>query len=173
FLHELLFHLAGGSSTRTVQPGDPLLLGVPDNFQHDQFVIIGPGGLRFELDPPDSNTRRLARMSDTLLPGHYTLLPRQGATTTTRAPEHFVVTSDPAESQLDRLDESARGRLARDGRIDFVADLDQLRDAINKSAPRTEVWHLVLLGFLTLLIGEVLLTRRMVRGGYQQETPSS
>ena len=173
FLHELLFHLAGGSSTRTVQPGDPLLLGVPDNFQHDQFVIIGPGGLRFELDPPDSNTRRLARMSDTLLPGHYTLLPRQGATTTTRAPEHFVVTSDPAESQLDRLDESARGRLARDGRIDFVADLDQLRDAINKSAPRTEVWHLVLMGFLTLLIGEVLLTRRMVRGGYQQETPSS
>ena len=65
------------------------------------------------------------------------------------------------------------GRLARGGRIDFVADLDQLRDAINKSAPRTEVWHLVLLGFLTLLIGEVLLTRRMVRGGYQQETPSS
>ena len=54
-----------------------------------------------------------------------------------------------------------------------MADHDELRDAIGESAPRTEFWYLVLLLFLGLLLGEVVMTRRMVRGGYQQETSAS
>ena len=65
------------------------------------------------------------------------------------------------------------GRLAAGGRRDFVAEQDELREAIGESAPRSEIWYLVLLLFLGLLLGEVVMTRRMVRGGYRQEASTS
>jgi len=173
FLHELLFHLAGGQSARTVAPGVPLLLPVADDFGHDQFVMVGPGGLRFDIEAVGRAPGRLARLTDTLLPGHYALVPRQVTADGVGPAEHFVVTGDPRESTLDRLDHVTRGRLAGSDRIDFVADQDELREAIGESAPRSEVWYLVLLLFLGLLLGEVVMTRRMVRGGYRQEAPGS
>ena len=173
FLHEVLFYLAGGQSTRTVTPGDPLLLSVGDDFRHDQYVVVGPGGLRFEIEEAGSGAGRLARLNDTLLPGHYALLPRELTERGIGPAEHFVITADPAEANLDRLEQATRVRLARGGRIEFVANHDELRDAIGESAPRTEFWYLVLLLFLGLLLGEVVMTRRMVRGGYRQETSAS
>ena len=116
---------------------------------------------------------RLARLNDTLLPGHYALVPRQLAQDGVGPAEHFVVTASPGESNLARLEEATRGQLTRGGRIDFVANHDELQEAIGESAPRTEFWHLVLLLLLGLLLGEVVMTRRMVRGGYRQEASPS
>ncbi|MBO51672.1 MAG: hypothetical protein CMJ69_12930 [Planctomycetaceae bacterium] len=173
FLHELLFHLAGGQSARTVPPGAPLLLPVADDFRDDRFVMVGPEGLRFDIETVGGSPGRLARLADTQLPGHYALVPRQVTADGPGPAEHFVVTMDPRESTLDRLDQATRGRLAAGGRLDFVADQDELREAIDESAPRSEIWYLVLLLFLGLLLGEVVMTRRMVRGGYRQEASTS
>ena len=148
FLHELLFHLAGGQSARTVAPGAPLLLPVADGFRHDRFVMVGPEGLRFDVETVGDSPGRLARLTDTQLPGHYALVPRQVTADGLGPAEHFVVTTDPRESTLDRLDQATRGRLASGGRLDFVADQDELREAIGESAPRSEIWYLVLLLFL-------------------------
>ena len=57
-------------------------------------------------------------------------------------------------------------------RLNFITGLSELNEAARRDAPRTELWHIVLFLFLGLLVSEVILTRRMVRGGYQQE-PSS
>lgn len=173
FLHEMMFTLAGSQSTRTVAPGEPLLLPVDEDFQHDQYVIVGPGGLRFDVQETGTAPGRLARLTDTLLPGHYALVPRQLAQNGVGPAEHFVVTTAPGESNLARLEETTRGQLTRGGRIDFVANHDELREAIGESAPRTEFWYLVLLLLLGLLLGEVVMTRRMVRGGYRQEASPS
>ena len=67
------------------------------------------------------------------------------------------------------LDAATRGRLAANDRLTFIDNRQDLRDAISRGAAHTELWHLVLVLFLGLLLAEVTLTRRMVRGGYQQE----
>ncbi|MBQ19042.1 MAG: hypothetical protein CMJ65_18195 [Planctomycetaceae bacterium] len=173
FLHELLFRLAGGQSTRNITTGDPLLMTVPADFDISEHVFIGPTGQRFAVERGDNRQGQQVRLADTGFPGHYSMIPRRSKGRSGQSPEHFVVNSDRNESSLQRLDETTRGRLAGSDRLRFVADQQDLREAINRGAPHTELWHLVLVLFLGLLLAEVTLTRRMVRGGYQQETGDS
>lgn len=168
FLHELLFRLAGGQSTRNVKTGDPLLLTVPSDFKISDHVFLGPTGQRFAVQRGGSQGQRV-RLTDTALPGHYAMIPRRSTARSGQTSEHFIVNSDRNESLLERLDAATRGRLAANDRLTFIDNRQDLRDAISRGAAHTELWHLVLVLFLGLLLAEVTLTRRMVRGGYQQE----
>lgn len=172
FLHELLFRLSGGRSARNVDVGEPLLLAVGPDFKFSEHAFYGPGDTRFDVAQIGDRTRPVAQLGDTRLPGRYTLRSRQPAAGQERRTEHFVVNSDRRESELEPLAPDIRQELAEEDRLSFITSLSELHETARRDAPRTELWHMVLFLFLGLLISEVVLTRRMVRGGYQQE-PSS
>ena len=172
FLHELLFRLAGGHSARNVDVGEPLLLAVGPDFDFAEHAFYGPGDTRFDVARTGDEARPVAQLGDTRLPGRYTLRARQPAGRQVQPPQHFVVNSNRRESELDPLDPDARQGLSEGDRLNFITGLSELNEAARRDAPRTELWHIVLFLFLGLLVSEVILTRRMVRGGYQQE-PSS
>jgi len=48
----------------------------------------------------------------------------------------------------------------------FPGDMDGLRELMFSGESKTELWHILLLVFLGILIVEVLMTRRLVRGGH-------
>ena len=177
FLHELLFHLAAGHAAANLSPGQPILWSVPPSVEASEYMLIGPGGTRRDLPAPTGNRPRVARVSDTLVPGHYVVLPRDPGSHANSRIEQFAIipqaaaSSSPAhsESQLARLSPESQARLESGGRVQFVGDVDGWQRAVRSSRPQTEFWYLMLFVFLGLLIGELLMTRKLVQGGYQQE----
>lgn len=82
------------------------------------------------------------------------------------ARELFVVNADRAESNLTPLTDEQIAALSANDRLQFVRESRDIRLAASKELPRHELWQLFLLGFLGLLIFEVLMTRRLVREGH-------
>jgi hypothetical protein len=80
--------------------------------------------------------------------------------------ELFVVNADRAESNLTPLTEEQITSITADERLQFIREGREIQAAASDELPRHELWQLLFLAFLTLLVGEVLLTRKLVRGGH-------
>ncbi len=85
--------------------------------------------------------------------------------------ELFVVNADRAESNLTPLTDEQIATLAADDRMQFAREPRDTRIADAENLPRHELWQLLFLAFLGLLVFEVLLTRRLVRGGHVAAEP--
>jgi hypothetical protein len=162
---EVVFHLATGRAARNVETGMPLVLSVAPGFAADEHAFFGPGETEFAPTPAGDEFRPAIRLDDTRLPGVYRLARREEGDAA-NSPEYFVVDFDRAESDLTPLDDAARMLLTRNDRMAFVSDRDELKRQMFTDSSRTELWYVLLLVFLAILIGEVLMTRRLVRGGH-------
>jgi hypothetical protein len=169
FLHELVFHLAGGGTSRNVDVGAPLLLPVSPGFPAEDYVFIGPGDTQF---PPmlagGGGLRPTLQLTDTRLAGVYELRRRsaEAAGAAAGRVEHFVVNGDGGESDLTALSSADESRLTEGDRMTFVETIEELKTGMFRDDSKSEFWYVLLLLFLGTLVGEVVLTRRLVRGGH-------
>ena len=132
----------------------------------------------------------LAVLNDTVLPGVYVLRRKEpadeallaGTEDAAKKPpepakvvkpmalgpnrELFVVNADRAESNLTPLTDEQVATLTADERMRFIHEAREIQLAASNELPRHELWQLLLLAFLGLLIFEVLMTRRLVKGGH-------
>ena len=88
--------------------------------------------------------------------------------------EFFVVNFDRAESELTPLDDEHWAELTDENRLRRIETPEEFFESLETESSRIELWHLLLLAFLAILIGEVFMTRRLVQGGhvFVDELPS-
>jgi hypothetical protein len=167
-LHEIVFHLASGRSTRNVDVGLPLVLSVSADIDAERYAFFGPGNTVFEAERAGDTSRPAMRLGDTRLPGLYDFRKRGKNDKPQRGSPHeyFVVDFDRGESDLKPLQDTQRTALSGKERLTFVESLADLKSKMFTDASQTEFWHLLLLVFLGILIGEVVMTRRLVKGGH-------
>jgi hypothetical protein len=166
FLHELLFVLASGQSQHNVDVGVPLLHPVKPDFVFRDFHFVGPDDTTFEVERAGDELRPVAKLADTKLPGVYRL--SQKNETQSRNPIWFVVNFNRQESDLTELTEQDKAALGSEGRLAFVEDVADMKREMLGNESRTEIWHLLMLAFLGMLVAELLMTRRLVKGGHAE-----
>ncbi|HUG92465.1 MAG TPA: VWA domain-containing protein [Planctomycetaceae bacterium] len=176
-LHEVVLFLSSQRSARNVDVGVPLILDLPASADVRQFAFFGPGKTAFAVTPAGNELRPAARLADTSLPGVYEFRAKNapGGVASAAGPrEHFVVNFDRGESDLTPLDDDDRRQLAGDGRLAFVKSRDELRQLLFTDDSRSEFGLLLLFVFLGMLVFEVVMCRRLVRGGHEAvEEPES
>ena len=189
FLHELLFQLASHRGERNVSVGQPLVSQIPNAVPPAEagppmtFVFEGPDGEPREAKFSGDGVSGLLVLDDTSLPGVYALRRKEpadeqrliGKAEANRKPakplaaqgrELFVVNADRAESNLTPLTDEQIASITADERLTFIREGREIQAAASNELPRHELWQLLFLAFLVLLVGEVLLTRKLVRGGH-------
>lgn len=77
-----------------------------------------------------------------------------------------MVNADRAESNLTPLTEEQIATITADERLQFIREGREIQAAASNELPRHELWQVLFLALLALLVGEVLLTRKLVRGGH-------
>lgn len=173
FLHELVFQLASGRIARNVDAGTPLTFPIPAADQADAFVMSTPDGGEQPVTAAGDAGRALIRFDHTIEPGIYRLKPRTDAAARGAAgpqrDEAFCVEFDRSESDLTPLTDERFAELTQSGRFRAIDNPQDLLQALRTDSARFEFWHLLLLVFLGILIGEVVMTRRLVQGGHFYE----
>jgi hypothetical protein len=176
FLHEWIFQLASGRVTRNVDTGSPLLYPIAQEDKAADWVFIDPDGHELEAVPAGDELRPMVRLDQTHLPGTYRLRKRPiaGADRNLANDEFFVVNFDRAESELTPLDDEHWAELTDENRLRRIETPEEFFESLETESSRIELWHLLLLAFLVILIGEVFMTRRLVQGGhvFADELPS-
>ncbi|MCC7419669.1 MAG: VWA domain-containing protein [Planctomycetaceae bacterium] len=169
FLHEVIFVLAAGRTPRNVDPGTPLVLPIAEELNLKDYRFYGPSETDFKPELTGDTLHPAARLDDTTLPGVYTFRAKdKNAPAGAGGPEMFVVRSDRSESDLTPLDDTQRALLTKDGRMSFITTLAELQSNLLTDVSRAEFWPLLMFVFLALLVGEVVMTRRLVQGGHAQ-----
>lgn len=155
------------------------------------FLFEGPDGEPREATIKGEGASRLMVLNDTSLPGVYLLRRREPADEQRlagkakgdgkaavpeknkpakpfagKASELFVVNADRAESNLTPLTDEQIASITADERLQFIREGRDIQAAASNELPRHELWQLLFLAFLALLVGEVLMTRKLVRGGH-------
>jgi hypothetical protein len=191
FVHEWLFQLASRHGERNVAVGQPLVGSFPPSDQPlnagapTGFVFEGPDGEPRVAKLSGEGTSALLILDDTSLPGVYSLRRKEPAdeqrlSGKAAAPEKnkpakplaapgrelFVVNADRAESNLTPLTDEELALLTGEERLQFIREGREIQVAASNELPRHELWQLLFLAFLALLVGEVLMTRKLVRGGH-------
>ena len=170
FLHEMLFVLASGQSQHNVDVGVPLLHPVAADFAFRDYQFMGPGDTTFDVKRTGDELRPVAKLANTKLPGVYRLSSRDKAQD--RNPTWFVVNFNRDESDLTELNEQDKAALAAEERLAFVETVDDMKREMLGDESRTELWHLLMLAFLGMLLAELLMTRRLVKGGHAEVATS-
>lgn len=169
WLHELLFSLASTSTNRNVDVGSPLVLNVAPELKFDDFEFVGPLNKKLAAEQVYDELQPAARLTEVTLPGVYRFTRKAADGKPTAADEHFVANFDRGESDLTPLTDEQRKLLAGEKRLTFANDLRDLQKQMFSDASRTEVWWLLIYGFLAMMSVEVWMTRRMLRGA--KESP--
>lgn len=179
-LHEAIFYLASSRTVRNVETGEPIVLPVPPAFPANRYAFHGPGESLFDVELAGDESRPAVRLSDTRLPGVYTLKPKASGPALEGEPvvERFVVNFDRDESDLSPLADADRALLTQNERMTFASSRDELKQQMFADSSRAEFWHILLFIFLGVLVFETAMTRRLVKGGHavdedDQATPSS
>jgi hypothetical protein len=168
FLHEWIFQLAAGRVTRNVDTGSPLLFPIAQDDDPANWVFINPEGEELEALGAGDELRPMVRLDQTHLPGTYRLRKRPPANEEANPAndEFFVVNFDRSESELTPLTDERWAELTDEERLHRIETPEELFESLETEASRIELWHLLLLAFLLILIGEVFMTRRLVQGGH-------
>ncbi|MBM81042.1 MAG: hypothetical protein CMJ78_10670 [Planctomycetaceae bacterium] len=166
FLHEMIFQMASGIGSRNVDVGSPLVLNIDEDSEIDDFSAVSPAEEELEIEASENTGRPGIQISNTRLPGIYTVT-RNDVEDDAAVKQYFVVNDNRAESDLSALSDDQLDFLQQDDRMTFVSKPGDIegKASDDEEAPKSEIWHLLLLAFLVILVGEVWLTRRMVRGG--------
>ena len=171
FLHELIFRLASSRSPRNLDVGTPIAMSIPRDESADDWVALSPRGEELAIVTAGNELQPLVRVDDTSMPGVYRLRRRDAADQQVRvaaAPddELFVANSDRDESDLTPLSDERWAELIAEDRFRVIETPDDLLGSVREESARVEIWFGLLLIFVLFLVGEVLLTRRLVQGGH-------
>jgi len=196
FLHEAVFHIAAASSRRNVSAGEALIVTAANSVapaaakaevpaaaaaeqtaaaEQPQFAVTMPDGrvVTVPAEPVGAELRAVIRDTNrpgilrSQLGGENLRQPAAGASVADA--DAFVVNYDHSEDQFQPLAGDDRARLATNDRVRFATSLDELQERMYGDETTTELWTLLMFGFLGLLIGELLLTRRVILRGYGAE----
>jgi hypothetical protein len=168
FLHEWIFQLASGRVARNVDTGSPLLFPVAQDDDAASWVFINPDGKELEALAAGDELRPMIRLDQTNLAGTYRLRkrPAENGKASPSTDEFFVVNFDRRESELMPLTDERWAELTDEDRLRRIETPEELFQSLETDAARIELWHLLLLAFVAILIGEVFMTRRLVQGGH-------
>lgn len=164
WLHELLFSLAATSTNRNVDVGTPLVLNIPPELKIEEYEFIGPANKRFAADKIHDELQPGAILTEVKLPGVYRFARKSTEDKPASTDEHFVVNFDRGESDLTLLTEAQRTAVSGEDRLVFMNDLSDLQKRMFADSSRTELWWLLIYGFLAMMAFEAWMTRRMLRG---------
>jgi hypothetical protein len=170
FLHELVFQLASGRESRNVEVGTPLLIAVEKNQNAADWVFIDPADVEHEAQLTENELRPQLRLDETWLPGTYRL--RRKGEKKSANDQHFVVNFDRSESDLEKLTKERIAALTEEDRLTQVEQPTDIFDSLKTDNSRVEMWQVLLLVFLAILVGEVVMTRRLVQGGHAYIDPA-
>jgi hypothetical protein len=153
--HEMVYYLAGArSAEHNLQPGQPIRYRPADD-------ATSPGTLSLEL--PSQEVKPVQARpwpvlyEETREPGVYRLEGTDGRTV------HYVVQSDPNESNLAPCDDGDREKVRKLLPVRYENDRATVLAQLAVTDQRQELWRWFLLGVILLLCGEVWLTRRIVK----------
>jgi VWA domain-containing protein/aerotolerance regulator-like protein len=153
-VHELVYYLASSRSAEVnLMPGEPIRFR---NGEESASAIV-------TIQPPDGDPKSVEARSwpfiyeETREPGPYAL--SSGGKTS-----YFVVQPDPRESQLAPTTEQDRKKVSDlIPNLTYTDNANDLTEALTKGSNNKELWLLVLVGVFAVLIGEIWMTRRMLR----------
>ncbi len=167
-IYEMVFHLASPGTARNVETGMPLALEVPADLKWEDYTFADPDETEHAPTPqPASDGRMFARLNETPLPGVYTFRHKiKPAPAAAIGPEHFVANFDRSESDLTPLSEQEQKLLEQDGRTTFITGVSNLMENMVDDSTRAELFRYLMILFLIILVGEVIMTRRLVQGGH-------
>ena len=168
WLHELLFALASPTTSRNVDVGTPLSLNIAPQMNLADFEFLAPNNAPLAATLIDDDFQPGARLDSATLPGVYRFTAKAHAGQPSPTDELFVTNFDRGESDLTPLTDDQCATLAGTDRLTFVTDLAQLQRQMFADGSRTELWWLLLYGFLAFLAFEVWLTRRMLNGATRE-----
>jgi hypothetical protein len=164
FVHELIFSLVSRNEGRNVNDGMPLELPLANGANAEGIEFLAPDGKKLAAQAGGDEQRPTARLDAATMPGVYQAIRKSRPQD---PPQYFVVEFDRREADLKPLDEAGRKTLAGDNRLKFLETPRELAAAAASDAPRTELWWLLLLFVVGMLVVEVAMTRRLVRGGHE------
>lgn len=152
--HELVYYLAGARGTQhNLDAGQPLRYR-PER----DDVTPAPA----KLQPPEGEEKDVEvaawplDFEDTRETGVYRLMPEKGK------PVYYVVRPDMRESDLTPSGTEERDRVVELVPIEYEDDREAILGAATASFKR-DIWWWLMLGVALLLLGEVWLTRRIVK----------
>ncbi|MHC4876754.1 MAG: BatA domain-containing protein [Planctomycetota bacterium] len=169
FLHELIFQLASSRSPRNIEVGTPIVIPIALDESAADWIALSPRGDELETSLAGNELQPLLRVDDTATPGIYRLRRRSDGDQGTDAAtpdELFAATTDRSESDLTPLTDERWGELTEDDQFRLIESPDELFGAVHEQSARVEIWFGLLLLFVLFLIGEVIMTRRLVQGGH-------
>ncbi len=164
FLHELIFELSSGRASRNVDVGASLIVPLPADSVAADWQFRSPDGHEHDAQLAGDELRPLLRSDETAQPGIYRLHRRDKAPQV--RDDVFVVNADRAESDLNPLPDDRWAELTAADRLHRIATPQELGESLKSDHARVEIWHLLMLVFLAMLVGEVVMTRRLVQGGH-------
>lgn len=189
FLHELVFQLASTRTRRNIAAGMPIILPVPQGQTAEDWLAFSPHGRQLEIRLAGNELKPLLQVETSSGSGLYRLRPKspgenrdtetgQEADASARniarnnADELFMATVNRDESNLTPLTAAQWDSLSDQAGFQLIDTPDELFAAVRKESARVEVWFGLMLLFVAFLVGEVVLTRRLVQGGhaYGQDT---
>ena len=168
WLHELLFALASPTTSRNVDVGTPLSLNIAPQWKLEDFEFLAPNNAPLPATRIDDDFQPGARLDSATLPGVYRFASKAHAGKPSPTDELFVTNFDRSESDLTPLTDDQCATLAGTDRLTFVTELKQMQHQMFAEGSRTELWWLLLYGFLAFLAFEVWLTRRMLNGATRE-----
>jgi hypothetical protein len=162
-LHEMIFSMVSRNSGRNVEVGMPLEFPLPPNVPVQGLQFVSPDDKTHSAQRGGDDARPTARLDAAYVPGVYRAVRKNRP----ESPEYFVVEFDRREADLEPLADSARKALGGDNRVRFIDSVEDLAAAAAADSPRSELWWILLVAVLALLVFEVAMTRRLVRGGHE------
>jgi hypothetical protein len=164
FLHELVFSMVSRGGNRNVDIGMPLSVPLPEGTTAASIEFIDPDGRDVPAQPGGDERHPVAQLASAPVPGVYRAVRKSGPQD---APEYFVVEFDRHEADLTPMSDEQRKRISGDNRVQFISTVEELEAAALADAPRSELWWLLMLLVLGLLVFEVAMTRKLIRGGHE------
>ncbi len=159
-MHELVYHLADAASSRSVRPGEPIVVDLDPAPPADVKTcsVTTPTGETLAMPIEREGGRARARLEAAYEPGIYTVSRPAG-------PLHVAVESDPRESDLTPLADADQKRLADGWPLSFVADPNRIADLLLVTGPSQQhpIWRFLVLAALMGLCLEIALTRQLVK----------
>jgi len=167
FLHELVFRLASANSSRNVETGTPLALSIPPGDSEANWKVLNPEGEEFSPVKAGDELNPAIRFDETSLPGVYEFRRTDPAGKANDSGELFVVNFDRSESDLEAVTDERWGEITGEEKLHRIDEPGEIFTAMKSDSARIEIWQFLLFVFLAILVGEVLMTRRLVQGGHQ------
>jgi hypothetical protein len=174
FIHELIFSMTDWKSGRNVRVGLPLIVNKLIDVRPTDWKVTDPFGRDWKAQMDLERSRQILSFPATTSPGIYrfnqvsTMKSQPGINLGGYA---FAVQGSREESVMTSLTaDDVKTLVGEKERMSWLSNWEELAKAWRSDGTGTELWQLLLIGFLGLLILEATMTRRMSQGGLEYQT---